>query len=142
MSYDIYLISPQRYEHETNGECRWDQEHECPGVSLEVGNITYNIGGMWHDALGFAGSTEHPVKEIMGWGESNGRFGIHAFEGAPGVEAAGPLMEAVRRMEADPDRYRAMNPENGWGNADGAREFLRRLANMAAECPTFRIRVT
>jgi len=90
--------------------------------SVEIGNITYNIAPMWVVALGGAG--------------------IRRFEGAPGVEAAGPLSEGVERMRADPATYRAMNPPNGWGNYEGALEYLDRLARACALHPSHRIRIS
>lgn len=86
---------------------------------LEVGNYTSNCGPMWAKALG-------------------GRR-LRDFNKAPCSEAAGPLAEAVKRMEADPDTYREMNPPNGWGDYEGALDFLRRLADACAENPKCRI---
>jgi hypothetical protein len=38
-------------------------------------------------------------------------------------------------MEADPEKYRAMNPENRWGDYEGAMGYLRRLAEACAANP-------
>lgn len=37
------------------------------------------------------------------------------------------LARGVLRMEADPDAYRALNPQNGWGSYDGALAFVRAI---------------
>ena len=82
---------------------------------VEVGSYTSNVGPMWCEALG-------------------GKL-LREYKDAPCSEAAGPLAEAVKRMEADPDRYREMNPKNGWGDYEGALDFLRRLAEACAQHP-------
>lgn len=87
-----------------------------------LGNMTSNVAPMWQLALNGV-----PLK---------------AFHRAPCVEAAGPLAAAVRRMEADPDTYRALNPPNGWGNYDGALRYLRTLAEACAANPACRIEVS
>jgi hypothetical protein len=60
---------------------------------------------------------------------------LRECKGAPCTEAAGPIADAVRRMEADPDTYKAMNPENGWGDYEGAMKFLRDIADACARHP-------
>jgi hypothetical protein len=85
----------------------------------EVGNYTMNVSPMWRDALG-------------------GQL-LREYHEAPCSEAAGPLAAAVERMETDPDRYQAMNPPNGWGDYDGALEFLRKLRDACVEHPAGRI---
>jgi hypothetical protein len=87
----------------------------------ELGDYTANVGPMWCDAL-------------------NGKL-LREFRDAPCSEAAGPLAAAVKRMEADPDHYRAMNPPNGWGDYDGALRYLRNLAEACAEHPRCRIHI-
>jgi|SRR6266852_4906709 len=77
-----------------------------PAVIWES-NYTSNCSGMWWEALGRS---------------------LRDFQGAPCSESAGPLAEGAQRMQAEPERYRAMNPENGWGDYEGALEFLRDLA--------------
>lgn len=94
------------------------------GVTIDIGrsesfmlddwNYTSNVSGMWETALG------KPLRE---------------FRDAPCVEAAGVLAAGVQAMERDPEKYRAMNPPNGWGNYEGALECLRRLADACCEHP-------
>lgn len=77
---------------------------------IEVGNYTSNVAPMWRDALG-----DVALGNLI---DRDGRAATLA-----------PLVRAgVERMEADPDRYRAMNPENNWGDYDGALAYLRNLA--------------
>lgn len=52
------------------------------------------------------------------------------------------LNEAVAAMEADPDKYRAMNPPNEWGDYDGALEFLRNLRGACVHFPATIVQVS
>jgi hypothetical protein len=158
MSYDIYLYDETAWAHRKEGcpqeEVSWRGErfmdiadgHVCPGDIVWIGNITYNISPMWADALrvdaGVAVDAGGGIRRIMGFDGSREPYGIHRFEGAPGVEAAGPLIEAVRTMESDPERYKAMEPDNGWGSYDGALAFLRRIADECVAYPAYRIHVS
>ena len=67
---------------------------------------------------------------------------LREYDGKPASEAAGPLTEAVARMEADPDTYRAMNPPNGWGDYDTALAFLREIAQACARHSKATVRVS
>lgn len=40
---------------------------------------------------------------------------------------------AVRSLESDPERYRAMNPANGWGDYDSLLGVLREMRDFVAE---------
>lgn len=50
-------------------------------------------------------------------------------------DCVGPLRAAVETMKLDFEQFEALNPPNGWGNANGAREFLAELADMCAAHP-------
>ncbi len=91
-------------------------------IAVEIGNYTSNVSPMWRTALG---------------GKS-----LREFHHASCSEAAGPLAEAVARMEADPAAYEEMNPSNGWGDYEGALAYLRALAEACAAHPKCRIRVS
>jgi hypothetical protein len=84
-----------------------------PAEVFYVGNYTSNVFPMWVEAL-------------------NGKS-LREYHGAPCSEAAGPLADGVKRMEVDPDKYREMNPPNGWGDYEGALRYLRKLAEACAE---------
>ena len=43
--------------------------------------------------------------------------------------------EAIEKMESNPEKYKAMNPPNGWGNYEGALEVLKEMAKVAFEYP-------
>lgn len=89
---------------------------------VEVGNYTSNVAGMWRKALG---------------GES-----LSDFDGRNAGESVEVLAAAVAWMEADPDAYRAMDPDNGWGRYEGASDYLTALLGACREHPKCQIRVS
>lgn len=86
----------------------------------EVGNYTSNVAPMWTDALG------HSLSEFK---EKN------AGESLPALE------RAVATLEADPAKYEAMNPKNGWGSYEGALNYLRQLRDACAAHPKATIHI-
>lgn len=85
-----------------------------PATVCEIGNYTSNVSGMWRDALGRS---------------------LGDYHGAPCSEAAGPILRGIERMRTDPARYEAMNPENGWGDYEGALKYLERLYEACTQHP-------
>ncbi|WP_406227412.1 hypothetical protein [Streptomyces anthocyanicus] len=79
--------------------------------AADIGNYTSNVSRMWDEALG------HRLADLHGQNAG---------------DSADVLKQAVADMEARPDHYRAMNPANGWGDYEGALDYLRRL--MIACC--------
>lgn len=77
-----------------------------PELDYEKG-MTYNVGPMFHDALG-----GHPIRSL---------------HNVPGWLLVSPLRMAALKMRANPDKYRAMNPPNGWGSYESALETLEEL---------------
>lgn len=86
-----------------------------------VGNYTSNVAPMWAGALG------HSLRDL------------HHQECSVALDR---LRAAVRVMEAEPDRFRAMNPANGWGDYEGALGYLRDLAAACAAHPKARIAIS
>lgn len=91
-----------------------------PAIVFEVGNCTSNVSPMWFDALGRS---------------------LGDYHEAPCSEAAGPLRQGIERMRADPDHYQAMNPENGWGDYEGALKYLERLYEGCCNHPKATIQI-
>jgi hypothetical protein len=62
-----------------------------------------------------------------------------------GVEQAGSLVRVLRKglavLEADPERFRAMNPENGWEDYEGLVEFVREYLTACQTWPNARVSV-
>lgn len=58
-----------------------------------------------------------------------------AWAGKPASEvrdACGKILEA---FASNPAKYRSMNPKNGWGDFEGAREFIRKIQDACADNP-------
>lgn len=74
-------------------------------------NITYNLSGMLHEA-GFKG---------WRWcvGKRAQKVGRH-------------ILAVLDGMQTDPERWRAMNPPNGWGKFDTCLQV--RIREWAEEC--------
>lgn len=78
------------------------------------GNITYNLGPMWREA-GLPYSDE--------------------IEGKTAGELVPALESGLVELEADPARFKTMNPSNGWGSYDGLVEFTKRIIAAAKTWP-------
>lgn len=50
-----------------------------------------------------------------------------------------PLTEGLALLEADPDRFRAFNPENGWGDYDGLCDFVREYLDACIANPDAKV---
>jgi hypothetical protein len=77
-------------------------------------NLTYNLTPMLREA-GFPG-----------W---------KALVGSPCVEAGGMLQKVAATLASDPQRFKAFNPENGWGNYELALGAMEHLAKLCANHP-------
>lgn len=86
-------------------------------------NYTANVSGMWFDAIGEPGLGElldpEPVAEII----------------LPQIE------KGILNMRANPEKYRAMNPANGWGDYEGALAYLEWIAEGCRQWPKSRVHV-
>ncbi|MFE2469763.1 hypothetical protein [Streptomyces mirabilis] len=87
----------------------------------DIGNYTSNVHPMWSEALGCS---------------------LSDFKESSAEDALENLQRAVAAMEADRARYEAMNPTNGWGNYEGALDYLRRLRDACASHPKATIHIT
>lgn len=100
-------------------------------MSYWVG-CTVDIGGdepYWHDSQNYT-SNVSPM-----WREALGRS-LGDFDDAPCSEAGGVLRDGIAAMEADPAKYRAMSPKNGWGDYEGALDYLRFIEKLCRIYPT------
>jgi hypothetical protein len=86
-----------------------------------IANYTYNVSPMYYDALGFS---------------------INDLDGMNAKEARLLIINALVRMTEEPDKYKAMNPDNGWGNYEGAMNFLSKILLSCIEHPKRTIRVS
>lgn len=53
------------------------------------------------------------------------------LDGRPGPEGLRILVGIVEQWDKEPDRYREMNPPNGWGDFDGIRRVFQSMIDAA-----------
>jgi hypothetical protein len=58
------------------------------------------------------------------------------LDGMSGADSAEFLSRIIGGLEADPKRFRAMNPDNGWGNYDSFLAVLKQMRDAIPEWPT------
>ena len=114
MSWDLYL----------DGDC--------------VGNYTHNTNPMIRAA---SLPNEEPITQPSIAAEvlfrDKGTRGLcwGDFDGSTGREVA-EFARAVRNeLEARPEKYEAMNPDNGWGSRSTLLDFIGRVIAACDECP-------
>lgn len=90
-----------------------DEPHRA--YITEWANITHNVAQMWRRAGCYDA--------------------LYESEGKPAAEILPALNKAVDDMAANPATYRELNPSNGWGNYEGALEYLRTFRDRCAEHP-------
>jgi hypothetical protein len=95
-----------------------DSGGPTPVIAEDCLNITYNLTPMLVEA-GFPGH--------------------RAMTDAPCTEAGGVFARTARRLRDDPERFKALNPPNGWGTYEGAIEFCDRLADACSRHPKGRL---
>ena len=84
-------------------------------IADEAFNYTYNVSSMWDAAI--------PGK------------GIRTHYGMTGREALKPLRHIREFMEDHRQALLTMNPPNGWGDYDGALQFVTDLINASVRNP-------
>jgi hypothetical protein len=90
-------------------------------VTVFSSNYTSNVSGMWAEALGF------PLADLHGRTAS---------------DAIPDLRRAASHMANNPETYKAMNPPNGWGNYEGARDYLAEILGACLDNPKTTIAVS
>ena len=119
MSYDVDLVSP-----ETQITCRCSQcGHTHPAPHREYfyqSNHTSNTSPMWREA----------GIDLRDWGGKSSKDLLEA------------LNPAILNMTANPKKYKAMNPPNGWGDYYSALGFLVGLSQACREYPESEVMVS
>jgi hypothetical protein len=119
MSADIWLVHPNGgyiiVDDDIGAHLRaMVPMRSAASVDTTTFNLTYNLSPMLHAA------------------------GMPAWKDFIGMRAgdAGPIWQSVVDvLRADPDKYRAMNPPNGWGTYEGAVEVIAALAAACSRYP-------
>ena len=69
-------------------------------------------------------------------------FGFRDIDGMSAADAVARIEDAIRELKANPDRYREMNPENGWGSYEGILDVLCEFAQACHEHPKTTVAVS
>lgn len=100
----------------------------------DPGNITYNVDPMF--ALAIDGDPETAVQNGADVVLHHKDPALKRFVGETASECLPALRRAVEAMEAAPADYEALNPPNGWGDYEGALEYLRRFVAACERSPS------
>ena len=79
-------------------------------------SYTYNVSKMYYDAFDL-------------------KDGIRGLHGKSGVECKPLLENAIKKFIDNRELYKSWNPENGWGDYDGALNLLHTLLRWCDESP-------
>ena len=85
---------------------------------VTVGNYTSNVAGMWKKALGYS---------------------LRELDNKKADSCIEDLRKAIANMEDNPKEYKEMNPPNGWGDYEGALNYLRKLLDACVKNPKCKI---
>lgn len=148
MSLDVYLVADVPVARESsgifireNGETReisreeWDERnpgHE-PTIAPQIidtrevywANITHNLTTM-ADAAGIYKHLWRPDEIDV----------THARQ------LVVPLRDGLKALTEDPERFKKLNPENGWGSYEGLVRFVTEYMSACADHPDARVRVS
>lgn len=98
---------------------------EVQPTEIYQGNITHNLNKM----AGMAGiyavvwrPDENDIKEAS--------------------DLIEPLTQAIARLEADPEKYKALNPPNGWGTYEDLLNFLKKYLQACKDNPMAVVRAS
>lgn len=98
------------------------QGEEISENELFADSITWNLNPMWYAA------------------------GVHdalrKSDGKKANEIDEALVAGLRRMRADPETFRKMNPPNGWGTYEQAMKLLEELIRVVQSYPEATIRIS
>lgn len=139
MSLDVYLKSPEpvvgetrqvifvREDGQTREMCRneWDEKYpDRDPVTVETtdelfsANVTHNLTDMADEA----GIYQHLWRP-----DELGITKAHQL-----IE---PLAKGVELMQREPDRFKALNPKNGWGSYDNFVPWIQRYISACRDYP-------
>jgi hypothetical protein len=118
---------------------------DCPtcGDRGRTFDPTYNLAAIFHLAL--SGEDWPAAKPgigtfedvVLGGHRKRAAAGLELVVGMSG-EASQPMLRAAVERLADPnlaDRFRALEPANGWGDLAGARRVIGEMLAAATSCP-------
>jgi hypothetical protein len=87
-----------------------------------------------------AWSWNHTGNTARMWREAG--CDLAAFHGRPARELGDALERALVEMVADPERFRAMEPQNGWGSYRSTLAFLSAIRDACRTYPATTVEVS
>lgn len=117
MSWDAYLTDDRGHS-----EGEWNYTHNCNGMANAVLDPGYEQRPVAEEVFRFK-DREH----VSWW---------HRLDGLSGPEGAALLDQILRGLKADPKRFEAMSPDNGWGDYNSFVKVLTDMRNAVPEWPT------
>lgn len=113
---------------------REEWERRFPGTEPVVAHGEEDDNEVW------SGNITHNLTEMA---KEAGIYGLLWRPEESGVLSAddlrGPLASAVRHMEADPERFRKHNADNGWGTYEDFLRFTREVLEACERYPHARV---
>ena len=100
--------------------------------TIEVGNMTSNVGVMYHIVL--PGPYEGGGR-YDGEGLAEPCGGLPGLSGLPVATALPLLRQAILDMQAQSSKMVALEPENKWGSYHGAVTYLREIVAACEQAP-------
>ena len=151
MSWDAYLIDPTVEPHcDCFRDCAGGDACEYPAYPSISGdwNYTHNCNGMIEAVIdqmvllpAGVDSTRKPFWTAMGNKNMGRGSWWDLLDGLDGPAGAEFLSVIIKGLEAEPERFRAMNPGNGWGDYDTLLETLREMRDAVPSNTPSRWRV-
>ena len=132
MSYDIYIRSKHFCPH-----CGRDSSRSEDSYGGELPEPTYNLTPIFDLALTGEGLPNPGVSEfsVVIFREKTDRpRGLRVLSGRKVGDTIGMLEAALKRISDDPEPFRKLEPDNGWGTLKGAVQVLTRMRDAAREC--------
>lgn len=115
MSWDASLVDDRGH---TDGE--WNYTHNCNGMANLALDESYDTSQTTFQEV-------FMPRSASWW---------RLLDGMSGPAGAEFLHGIIRTLEANPPKFRALNPENGWGDYDGFLKVLTEMRNAVPEWPT------
>jgi hypothetical protein len=113
----------------------------CPHCGGTVSTTTYAVESSWNYTHNTNGMIAAAFEAVSGeetpecdgpLGPAIGAAWWKRLDGASGEDGAAYLGQIIAGLEADPDRFRAMNPENGWGDYDRLLKVLHEMQDAVS----------
>lgn len=127
MGWNVHLTDDRGHE-----EGSWSFTHNCNGMA----NATLTADELREGGIRWWTSRDRPdIVARLEAGEMRGSW-WYCLDAMPGPAGAAFLDRIIRGLEADPERFRALNPGNGWGDFDSFVKVLTGMRDAVPEWPT------